>query len=206
MAVSLKRRFFERVVSISVFFMLYTVFVPLPNKYACVVMFFWLFTYMFWRRRDGERSLGRHLMFSAMSGFGFYYVYSAVSRSAIFFYGKTFNVDIYSSIVSILPFLTLILVFVWDDLFNEEGRYRRKVYVNLDHRNSDDIAWIEQMKARSKKEMLIAYSKESGAVAENKARLLGLEAYFVGFKSEEEIDKEMLDRETSYQDSLFSIE
>ena len=140
-----------------------------------------------------------------MLGFGFYYAYSAVSTSAIFFYGTSFKVDIYSSILKMLPMSTVMFALVWDDLFNEEGRYRRKVYFNLDRRSLDDIEWIEQIKVRSKDERLVAYSKESAQIAKNKARLLGLQKYFVGFKSEEEMDKEVQDRDTSYYDSIVDM-
>lgn len=205
-SVSLTRRFFELAGSMSIFFMLYSIFVPLPNKYACIILFSMVTSYIFWRRRDGERSLSKHLMFSAMVGFGFYYVYSAVSTSSIFFYGIRFNVNIYSSILQVLPVTTYLFVLLWDELFNEEGRYRRKVYFNLDHRGIDETEWREQIKVRSKNEMLVAYSKESAKVAKNKARLLGLQKYFTGFRSEEEKDKEVQNRDTMYEDSIVNME
>lgn len=145
-------------------------------------------------------------MFSAMVGFGFYYVYSAVSTSSIFFYGTRFDVGIYSSILQVLPFTAYMLILVWDDLFNEEGRYRRRIYFNLDHHSIDEIEWKEQIKVRSKEEMLIAYSKESAETAKNKARLLGLQSYFIDFISEEEKDKEVQNRDTVYNDAIVDME
>lgn len=189
--------FFELTAGILFFLLLFKVFLTLPNIYACATMLLVLLTYPFWRRKEGEPAHIKRLVLSGLIAFNIYRVYMSIGNEVVYLYNRTLEVDLYTSTTTSILSTFIIVGFFIDEVFNDRGRYQEYVYFNLDNKDMQDRAWIEDIRQRSSHERLCAYSKESSAVAQKKAKLLGVADVFSAFMSEEEADKEMLKKRES---------
>ena len=64
-------------------------------------------------------------------------------------------------------------------------------YINIDLIKPDYHKWRNEIRQRAKnKENLVAYSKKGALEARSKAKILGIEKYFVDFKSKDEVEKD----------------
>ena len=68
---------------------------------------------------------------------------------------------------------------------------KHNIHFNIDLIKNDDYQWCQEIKECTKnKKNLVAYSKEGALEARSKAKILGIEKYFVDFKSKEEVENE----------------
>jgi len=71
------------------------------------------------------------------------------------------------------------------------NKKKNNFYFNIDLIKLDDHKWRNEIRQRAKnKENLVAYSKNGALEARSKAKVLGIEKYFVDFKSKDEVEKD----------------